>query len=115
MARAQAFSHVGMLGMHLQINPRKYAMHIQAPRATPRPYLPKIAIWTGSGITSLALTGAVVLSLDISPSAARSVAASTVFPVGPADRDVAARYGVIDHSKISVSDILPDTDPAPTF
>ncbi len=90
-------------------------MHIQAPRVTRRRSLPKIAIWTGSGITSLALTGAVVLSLDISPSAVRPAAATAVFPVGPADKDVAARYGVVDHSTISVSDILPDTDPAPTF
>ncbi len=44
-----------------------------------------------------------------------SVRAKSTFPIGPADREVAARYGTIDHSLVNDPNIVPDHDPVPTF
>ena len=44
-----------------------------------------------------------------------STRAESAFPVGPADREVAERYGTIDHSSLNDPSIVPDPNPAPTF
>ena len=42
-----------------------------------------------------------------------SIRAETAFPVGPADREVAERYGTIDHSSLNEPRIVPEQNPAP--
>lgn len=44
-----------------------------------------------------------------------STRVESAFPVGPDDREVAVRYGTIDHSSLSSPDIVPDPNLAPTF
>jgi len=44
-----------------------------------------------------------------------STRAESAFPVGPADKEVAERYGTIDHSSLNDPSIVPDPNPAPTF
>ena len=60
-----------------------------------------------------ALVGVSVLYFDHPIVPTSSAHAASVFPVGPADSDVAERYGRIDHSLLNGPEKLLETNPGP--
>ncbi|NMM14951.1 MAG: hypothetical protein HHJ17_15630 [Rhodoferax sp.] len=63
-------------------------------------------------LAACALAGGSTL-LSIAPvTTPSSTRAESAFPVGPADREVAERYGTIDHSSLNDPRIVPEQNPA---
>lgn len=66
-------------------------------------------------LAACALAGGSTLLFIASATTPSSTRAESAFPIGPADREVAERYGTIDHSSLNEPSIIPDPNPAPTF
>ena len=66
-------------------------------------------------LAACALAGGSTLLFIAPATTPSSTRAESAFPVGPADKEVAERYGTIDHSSLNDPSIVPDPNLAPTF
>lgn len=71
------------------------------------------AVGVGVALTVCVFIGVSAFSFDDPVILVPSTHADSVWPIGPADLQVAERYGRIDHSELNSPDILPEPNPAP--